>query len=94
METNQEKYPKSHALLGDVYWELYFFTGASDGSCSELKSAIQYWEKAQELLRNTRVTRKNRTLREELEISIGSARKKIKELSQESNHEKIGEYNE
>jgi tetratricopeptide (TPR) repeat protein len=83
IESNIDKFPGIYQIMGDLYWEWHHLPGASNEKIVELKSAIQHWEKAQESQQNIKVSRIDRTIREELEISIGNARKKIKKLSSE-----------
>jgi hypothetical protein len=83
-EAKNAKFAGTYKLSGDLHWEWHFSIGPIDEKVAELQTAIQHWEKSQELHHNIKVTRLDRTIREELEILIGNARKKIKKISIES----------
>ncbi len=67
--------------LGNLYWEWHFWLGTEELCSEAVKKAINAWEEAQKLTRNVRLPRAQRTIREDMEILIASAMKKLKTLA-------------
>lgn len=76
---------KSHIYRGKVYWEKQKLVSDdiefNKTKIDYINVAIQEWQAAQALIHRNVLSRTERVVREELEIMIGAARKKLKQLA-------------